>query len=120
MPDSSGGPQSALTGPQGAKQTKEPAGVEYVVQRRVVESEPAESESWRDIAKVTVPPRSQTTTIVLAGVKAAGVKPTSADLFRVLDVRAARNLRLLPKEQPEPEYRVQVVDGDSAEELGED
>lgn len=108
--------------PGGAKQTREEDGVEYVVQRKV--NEPMRSGSgatWEDIATVTVPKRSQVRTIVLAGVKEAGIKPTLTDRFHILDATASRELQLKAKAQPEPEYEVTVVvDGESREVSEED
>jgi hypothetical protein len=98
--------------PGGAKQTRDEEGVEYVVQRRLT----GESGRWEDVATVTVPKRSQTRTIVVAGTNEAGIKPALTDRFRVLDATAARELQLKPKAQPEPEFEVTVVvDGESHE-----
>jgi len=101
--------------PGGAKQTREEEGVEYVVQRRVG-TIGGDGPGWLDVATVTVPKRSQTRTIVVAGTNEAGIKPTLTDRFRVLDTTAARELQLKPKAQPEPEFEVTVVvDGESHE-----
>jgi hypothetical protein len=105
--------------PGGAKQTRDEEGVEYVVQRRLVGSVSSvggDGPAWLDIATVTVPKRSQTRTIVVAGTNEAGIKPALTDRFRVLDTTAARELQLKPKAQPEPEFEVTVVvDGESHE-----
>jgi len=88
--------------------------VVYVVQRRAKGI--GALCSWDDVAKISVPPRTYTKTIVLRAVVAADLEDiVPSDRFRVLDVDAHTEYALREKERA-PEYEVlKLHDG----ELGE-
>lgn len=96
-----------------AKQTRDPEGRPYVVQRRGIDGTAGWSVTaaaeWTDIATVTVQPRTQRTTIVLQAIKEAGIRPDLTDRFRVLDEEVAQELAVSKKEPAEPEYIVRAV-----------
>lgn len=89
-----------------AKQTREPEGSTYVVQRRGLEQG---SIVWIDMETVKVPKRSYRSTVLTTALAQAGVTPDGEDRFRVLDAEAAQQLAVKPKEPAAPEFEVRVV-----------
>jgi hypothetical protein len=109
--------EGSETAAQAAKQTQDSPGSTYVVQRKgrpttSVTSggsagwEVFDEKGWTDIATVTVPKRTQRSTIVTRALAEALLTPTSKDRFRILDEEAHGTFTVQPKEQPAPEYEI--------------
>lgn len=64
--------------------------------------------AWRDVATFTVPKRTQMRTVLLEGLKAAGLSPSLAlhTGFRVLDADAALPRQLKVREPRTTEYEI--------------
>lgn len=95
-------PQHAQTTATPAEGTSEE--VEYVLQKPVGEGR------WDDVATFSVPKRSQTRTVLLTGLREAGIAPADALKaglrFRILDQEAAHEHGLKVKEPREPEIEL--------------
>lgn len=84
--------------------------VEYTISRLEQPEEHDPGDMWADIVTVSVPKRSQTRTVLFAGLEKLGISPQSAlqsgQRFRVLDAETAKGHGLKVKEPREPEIEL--------------
>lgn len=99
--------------PGPAKQTKDEPKQTYVVQRRChptanLSELASGGDVWQDIETVHVPKRTQTKTILADALRGSDLLDKN-ERFRVLDVEAAAEFAVKPKERPAPEFEVVKV-----------